>query len=162
MSATTVKPLRALFQKHQNEQRGFSGGSAVKNPPAMQETRVDPQVRNIPRRREWLPTPVFLPGESHGQRRLADYSPWGRKESDTTKPLSRTHSFTLISGPPCWNSPGHGPSRPKTPRSTAGLSSIVVKEMVSTRCPGVPCAPKGLPKNFSLTCPCGCCSPFTV
>ena len=31
------------------------------------------------------PTPVFLPGESHGQRSLAGYSPWGRKESDTTK-----------------------------------------------------------------------------
>ena len=32
-------------------------------------------------RREWLPTPIFLPGESHGQRSLAGYSPWGRKES---------------------------------------------------------------------------------
>ena len=31
---------------------------------------------------EWLPTPVFLPGEFHGQRSLAGYSPWGRKESD--------------------------------------------------------------------------------
>ena len=35
------------------------------------------------------PTPVFLPGESHGQRSLAGYSPWGHKESDTTEPLSR-------------------------------------------------------------------------
>ena len=34
-------------------------------------------------RREWQLTPVSLPGESHGQRSLADYSPWGRKESDT-------------------------------------------------------------------------------
>ena len=33
------------------------------------------------------PTAVFLPGESHGQRRLVGYSPWGRKESDTTKRL---------------------------------------------------------------------------
>ena len=32
----------------------------------------------------WLPTPVFLPGKSHGQRSLAGYSPWGRKESDMT------------------------------------------------------------------------------
>ena len=31
------------------------------------------------------PPPVFLPGESHGQRNLAGYSPWGRKESDTTE-----------------------------------------------------------------------------
>ena len=33
------------------------------------------------------PTPVFLPGESHGRRSLVDYSPWGRKESDTTERL---------------------------------------------------------------------------
>ena len=36
-------------------------------------------------RRAWQPTPVFLPGEYHGQRSLAGYSPWGRKESDTTE-----------------------------------------------------------------------------
>ena len=36
----------------------------------------------IPWRRKWQPTPVFLPGESHGQRSLVGYSPWGRKESD--------------------------------------------------------------------------------
>ena len=34
--------------------------------------------------REWHPTPVFLPGEFHGQRRLVGYSPWGHKELDTT------------------------------------------------------------------------------
>jgi len=33
----------------------------------------------------WQPTPVFLPGESHGQRRLAGYSPWDCKDLDTTK-----------------------------------------------------------------------------
>ena len=37
-----------------------------------------------PWRKAWPPTPVFLPGESRGQRSLAGYSPWGRKESDTT------------------------------------------------------------------------------
>ena len=36
-------------------------------------------------RRKWQPTPVFLPGESHEQRSLVCYSPWGRKESDTTE-----------------------------------------------------------------------------
>ena len=36
----------------------------------------------IPWRREWLPTPVFLPGESHGQRSLVGYSLWGHKELD--------------------------------------------------------------------------------
>ena len=45
----------------------------------------------IPWRREWLFTPVFLPGESHGQRSLAGYSPWGHKESDVTW---ATNTFT--------------------------------------------------------------------
>ena len=44
----------------------------------------DPWVGKIPWRRKWQPTPVFLPGESHGRRSLVGYSPWGRKESDTT------------------------------------------------------------------------------
>ena len=42
----------------------------------------------MPWRRAWQPTPVFLPGESHGQRSLEDYSPWGCKESDMTEQLS--------------------------------------------------------------------------
>jgi len=39
-------------------------------------------VVKIPWRRAWQPTPVFLPGESHGQRSLEGYSPWGHKEMD--------------------------------------------------------------------------------
>ena len=42
-------------------------------------------------RRKWQPTPVFLPGESHGQRSLGDYNPWGGKDSDTTEPLKCHH-----------------------------------------------------------------------
>ena len=57
----------------------------VQNLPAMQETRVKLWVRKIPWRREWLPTPVFWPGEFHEQRSLAAYSLWGHKESDTTE-----------------------------------------------------------------------------
>ena len=45
-------------------------------------------VRTIPWRREWLPTPVLLPGEFHGQRRLVGYSPWGHKGSDMTELLT--------------------------------------------------------------------------
>jgi len=45
----------------------------IKNPPAVQETPVQFLVRKIPRRREQLPTPVFLPEEFHGQRNLAGY-----------------------------------------------------------------------------------------
>ena len=54
----------------------------VKNLPAMQETRVQPLGWEDPQRREWQPTPAFLPGELHGQRSLAGYSPWGCTESD--------------------------------------------------------------------------------
>ena len=55
----------------------------VKNLPAALETGFNPWVEKIPLRREWLPTPVFLPGEVHGQRSLAGYSPWGCKELNT-------------------------------------------------------------------------------
>ena len=53
--------------------------------------RFDPWVRKIPWRRAWQPTPVFLPGESQGQRSLVGYSPWSHKESDTTE-----HCLTLL------------------------------------------------------------------
>ena len=43
----------------------------------------DPWLGKNPWRREWLPTPVFWPGESHGQRSLEGYSPWGQEEADT-------------------------------------------------------------------------------
>ena len=56
-----------------------AGGQLVMNLPTMQETRFDSWVGKIPWRRKWLPTPVLLPGESHGQRSLAGYSPWVRK-----------------------------------------------------------------------------------
>ena len=46
--------------------------------------RFNPWVGKISWRRKWQPTPVFLPGESRGQRSLAGYSPWGCKESETT------------------------------------------------------------------------------
>ena len=48
-------------------------------------------------RRKWHPTPVFLPGKSHGKRSLAGYSPWGCEESDMTEQLSiweRVHTQT--------------------------------------------------------------------
>ena len=53
---------------------GLPGDSVVKNLPASRRCKrhgFNPWVRKIPWRREWLPSPVFLPGESHGQRNLA-------------------------------------------------------------------------------------------
>ena len=43
------------------------------------------KVTQVPRRRQWQPTPVLLPGPSHGPRSLVGCSPWGRKESDMTE-----------------------------------------------------------------------------
>ena len=51
-------------------------------------SRFDPWVWAVSERREWQPPPVFLPGESHGQRSLVGYSPRGRTESDTTERLN--------------------------------------------------------------------------
>ena len=53
-----------------------------------------PWVGKIPWRRKWQPTPVFLPGESHGQRSMMGYSPWGHKESDTTEQLTLSYLLT--------------------------------------------------------------------
>ena len=61
------------------------GAQIVKNLPTMQETWIQSLGQEDPLEKEWQPTPVFLPEESHGQRSLAGYSPWGRKELDMTE-----------------------------------------------------------------------------
>ena len=58
--------------------------------------RFDPRVRKIPWRREWLPTPVFLPGEFHGRRSLASHSPWG---SQRIRPNWATFIHSLTHSP---------------------------------------------------------------
>ena len=64
---------------------GFPDGSVVKNLPANAgDSGLIPGVGKIPCRREWQPTPVSLPGKSHGQRNLVGYSLWAT-ESDTTE-----------------------------------------------------------------------------
>ena len=55
--------------------------------PTMWGPGFNPWVGKIPWRRKWQPTPVFLPGEFHGWWNLVGYSPWGRKELDTTERL---------------------------------------------------------------------------
>ena len=54
--------------------------------------RFSPWAEKIPWRRKWQPTPVSLPGKSHGQRSLMGCSPWGRKESDVTEQAQRLSS----------------------------------------------------------------------
>ena len=58
---------------------GFPCSSVGKDCLQCRRPVFDSWVRKIPWRRKWKPTPVLLPGESHGQRSLAGYSPWGRK-----------------------------------------------------------------------------------
>ena len=57
----------------------------LKHLPTMRGPGFNPWVGKVPWRRKWQPTPVFLPGESHGWRSLVGYSPQGCKESDTTE-----------------------------------------------------------------------------
>ena len=68
----------------------------VKNQPAntgdTKKGGLDPWVRKISWRRKWQPTPVVLPGKSHGLRSLVGSSPKGHKESDTTEQLC-THAL---------------------------------------------------------------------
>ena len=60
---------------------GFPGGSMAKNPPANSgDQGLGRWVGKIPWRKKWQPTPVFLPGKSHGERSLVGYSAWGPKE----------------------------------------------------------------------------------
>ena len=64
----------------------------VKSLPTMQETRVQSLGREDPLEKAMAkPTPVFMPGESHGLRSLVGYSPWEDKELDTTE---RLHTHT--------------------------------------------------------------------
>ena len=56
-----------------------------KNLPAMQSPEFDPWIGKISWRKVWQPPQVFLPGESHGQRSLAGYSPWGCTELESTE-----------------------------------------------------------------------------
>ena len=60
----------------------------LKRLPAMRETRVQSLGWEDPLEREWLPSPVFLPGEPQGQRSLAGYRLWGCKVPDVTEQLT--------------------------------------------------------------------------
>ena len=78
---------------------GFPGGTSGKEPTCQcrrhKRYEFDPWVGKIPWRRVWQLTPVFLPGESHGQRNLAGFSPQDCKEWNLLKQLSM-HAYQLI------------------------------------------------------------------
>ena len=64
---------------------GFPGGSDGRESAAIQETRVLSLGQKIPGEGKWQPTPIYLPGKSHGQKNLEGYSSWDGKEPDTTE-----------------------------------------------------------------------------
>ena len=111
--------LSKLVKYYLHYTMGFPNGSVVKNPPvnarSCRRYMFDPWVGKIPWRRKWLPTPVFLPGESHGQRSLVGYSPCGLQscpESDMTEVTYRasTHSAQQGCSESCTHFPrGHYP-----------------------------------------------------
>ena len=79
--------------------RGWTGKESPCQCRRCKRLRFHPWVGKIPWRRKWQASPVLLPGKSHGQRSLAGYTPWGRKESDTlslhpTQPAPVSPSFS--------------------------------------------------------------------
>ena len=85
-----------------SQEGGFPGGASGKESGCQCRKRrrrgFDSWVRKIPWRRKWQPTPVFLPGKSHGQRSLAGSGRWDGKESDTTDTHNQERQ---LQHPPC-------------------------------------------------------------
>ena len=87
--------------------QGFPGGTSGKGMACqcrrLKTCRFHPWFRKISWRRAWQPTPVFLPGKSHGKRSLVEYNPQSHKESDTTESTQHTctvyYKFDLSSVP---------------------------------------------------------------
>ena len=76
---------------------GLPGGSDDKESPCHAgDADSIPGLGRSPGEREWQPTPVFLPGEFHGQRSLAGYSPWSPRELDTTERLILSDVLGII------------------------------------------------------------------
>ena len=82
--ATTFPETKQQINAHVSLVRGFQGGTNGKEPACqcrkLRDAGLIPGLGRSPWRRAWQPTPVFLPGESHGQRSPAGYSPWGCKD----------------------------------------------------------------------------------
>ena len=88
-----------MFTTCKAQNWGFPGGSDGKESACnATDTGSIPGSGRSPGKRAWLPTPVFLPGESHGQRSLMGYSPWGHKESDTTERLTLSQFHIYMEG----------------------------------------------------------------
>ena len=115
--------MRDLSGENSAYRLSFPGGSDAKESTCQcRRWEFDPWVGKILWRREWVPTPVFLPEESHRQRSLVGYRPWGHKEEDTTKWLTLTfHTVAYTRGFPRWHNgkdardPGSIPGSGRSP-----------------------------------------------
>ena len=87
-----IKVLLLFEQWHKAAVWDDSGKVAI----MLVSTRTNKDNLTIAWRRQWHPTPVLLPGKSHGGRSLVGYSPWGREESDTTERLHFHFSLSCI------------------------------------------------------------------
>ena len=76
---------------------GFPDGSVVEESAGQcRRWGLEPWFGKIPWRRKWQPTPAFLRGESHGQRSVAGYSPWGCTALDTPEHANLAHSASCV------------------------------------------------------------------
>ena len=116
------------------QNQGFPGGSEGKESTCQFRRRkrcsFNPWVGKIPWRRAWQPTPVFLPGKSHGQRSLAGYSPWSHS-------VWHNWEHTHIAEPRVWKCSCHCP--------------MVVQALVAAVCSASPVVPTTICKMFTPT-----------
>ena len=95
-SDTPVGPGKAIIHSLSLCHLCFPSSAVVKNLSAVQKMQVQPPwVRKIPWRRKWQPTPVCLPGESHGQRSLVAYSSWGWKSQTRLSDWAQTYTHAV-------------------------------------------------------------------
>ena len=89
--------IRTSYRRSLYGDSGFPSGTSGKESTCQcrrhKRHGFNPWIRKILWRREWQPMPIFLPGESHGQRSLVNYSPWDCKESDMTEQLTLSLSL---------------------------------------------------------------------
>ena len=101
-SPTQPDSINRAFNHHLLHSMGLPGGASGKEPACQckrhKRPSFDPWVGKISWRRAWQPTPVFLPGETQGQRSLVGYSPWGCKESGTTGRLPFLSFYSFFWG----------------------------------------------------------------
>ena len=109
--------------------------------------RLDPWVWKIPWRRKWQPTPVLLPGKSHGERSMAGYSPWGRKTLSNSSTAVRVRSWARD-----WEN-GYRVTSPYPGRSAVHLGSHHVKKQIwQIEHMSLPLFPSETHKNCSEIC----------